>query len=149
MVDRFEWFSISISEISRLWHKVTADEMAAYGLKGPHVSYLLALSRREEGMTALQLSERCNKDKADVSRMMAIMEKQGLVTREGTSHYRGMFKLTEAGKDAAAHARQRVDLAVETVGKAMTEEERAMLHTALETIILNLREISRDGLPHQ
>lgn len=147
MVDRFEWFSITISEISRLWHKITADEMAVYGLKGPHVTYLLALARQENGLTGRQLAETCDKDKADVSRMMAIMEKRGLVTREGVNRYRGIFKLTEAGKDAAAHASQRVNLAMEQVDKAMTEEERLMLHTTLDTIVLHLREISRDGLP--
>ena len=40
--------------------------------------------------------------KADVSRMMAIMEKKGLVIKEGTNQnlYRGVFKLTETGKES-------------------------------------------------
>ena len=34
--ERFEKFSLAISEISRCWHKLAGDEMLRYGLKGPH-----------------------------------------------------------------------------------------------------------------
>ena len=83
MVDRFERFSFAISEISRYWHKITAEEMEKYGLKGPHSVYLTAMYRYPDGITAPQLCELCGKDKSDVSRAMSLMERKGLVRKEG------------------------------------------------------------------
>ena len=149
MVERFERFSLAIFEISKHWHKIAAEEMAKYGLKGPHATYLLTISRFEEGITAPQLCELCGKDKADVSRMMTIMEQKGLVTKESVHQnmYRGVFKLTDEGKEATEHVRQRASLAVELAGKDLDEEKRTIFYEALDSIVLNLREISKEGLP--
>ena len=149
MVERFEKFSFAIFEISKHWHKIAAEEMAKYGLKGPHATYLLTISRFEEGITAPQLCELCGKDKADVSRMMTIMEQKGLVTKESVHQnmYRGVFKLTDEGKVATEHVRQRASLAVELAGKDLDEEKRTIFYEALDSIVLNLREISKEGLP--
>ena len=86
MITRFERFSYAISEISRHWHRIAAQEMGKHGLKAPHSVYLLALARWEAGMTAAQLAQDCGKDKADVSRMVTILEEKGLVCREGASY---------------------------------------------------------------
>ena len=80
MVDRFQRFLYFISEISRHWHKIAADEMEKHGLKGPHATYLICIYRHPEGITAPQITERCGKDKSDVSRTMALMEKKGIVS---------------------------------------------------------------------
>lgn len=149
MVERFEKFSFAMSEISKYWHKIAGEEMAKYGLKGPHATYLLTISHYEDGITAPQICELCGKDKADVSRMTSIMEKKGLVTRESVHQnmYRGVIKLTEEGKKATQHVRQRASLAVELAGKDLTDENRVIFYEALESIVMNLREISKEGLP--
>lgn len=149
MIDRFERFSIAISEISRYWHQITADEMEKYGLKGPHSIYLATMYHYPEGITAAQLCEYCGRDKSDVSRMMSIMEKKGLVKKESVHQkfYKGVFKLTEEGVAAAKYVRRRASLAVEIAGSGLTEEKRANLYEALELISEKLCEISKDGLP--
>lgn len=149
MVDRFERFSFAISEISKYWHKITAEEMEKYGLKGPHSIYLVTMYRYPEGITATQLCELCGKDKSDVSRMMSMMEKKGLVKKEGIHQnlYRGVFKLTPEGMIAAEHVRKRASLAVEVAGKDLTEQNREIFYEALELIASRLREISKEGLP--
>lgn len=149
MIDRFERFSVAIAEISRYWHKLATDEMTKYGLKGSHAIYLTTMYRLKEGVTAPQLGELCGKDKADVSRMMSIMETKGLVTKESTHQnlYRGLLKLTEAGKQAAEQVCERARVAVEIAGKGLAEENRAIFYEALEMISGNLREMSRDGIP--
>ena len=118
MEDRFERFSVGMSEISRYWHKLTGDEMEKYGLKGTHSIYLLTMYRFPEGLTAPRLCELCAKDKADVSRMMSLMEKKGLVRKEsvGKTLYGGVFKLTEEGQEAARHVSERARNAVEIAG---------------------------------
>ena len=44
--------------------------------------YFTTLYRHRQGITAVQLREICGRDKADVSRTMALLEQKGLVARE-------------------------------------------------------------------
>ena len=149
MVERFEKFSFSIFELTRLRHKLASDEMAKYGLKGPHATYLTTLYRYEDGITAPQLCELCGKDKADVSRMMSIMEKKGLVTKESVNKnlYRAVFRLTDEGRAAAEFVSERASRAVDIAGGDLTDEQRAVFYESLEIITNKLRELSRDGIP--
>ncbi len=149
MIDRFARFSLAINEIYRYWHQLTAEEMEQYGLKGPHCTYLLHISRHPDGLTAPQLCELCGKDKADVSRTMAFLESKGMVTKEGFHQnlYRGVYKLTDDGQKAAEHVCRRASLAVELAGKELTDETRAIFYDALESITVNLRNLSKEGIP--
>ena len=149
MLDRFERFSFSIFEITRHWHKITSEEMEKFGLKGTHCVYLLAIHQHPEGITATQLGEICGRDKADVSRMISIMERKGLVTREAVSKnlYRGLLKLTEDGMAAADFVCRRVKVAVELASKGLDDTHRKQFYDALDLIAGNLRRISGDGLP--
>ena len=61
MVERFERFSVAISEISRCWHKLAGEEMKAYGLKGAHATYLVIIGRHPQGITVPELCEQCMK----------------------------------------------------------------------------------------
>lgn len=151
MLDRFERFSASITEISRYWHKLASDEMAKYGLKGTHSIYLLTLYRNREGLKAQKLCELCERDKADVSRMMTIMEEKGLVGRtcSGPSRYRAVYFLTPSGIAAAEAVSRRAALAVELAGRDLTEESRKSFYESLESILNNLRHLSQNGLPEE
>ena len=75
MVSRFERFSFVISEIYRHLHKIMADEMEKYGLKGAYAIYLSAMYRHPDGITATELGEICSRNKADVSRAMSSMQR--------------------------------------------------------------------------
>ena len=149
MVDRFERFVLSISEIYRCWHKIAAAEMEQYGLRGPHVVYLTTLSNHPEGLTASQLCAQCCRDKADVSRVTAAMEQQGLIRRmSGEKNvYRVRLALTDKGLEAADHVRKRASVAVQMAGNGLTDEQRKTFYDALELITTNLQEISEAGLP--
>lgn len=149
MISRFERFSFAISEISRCWHKIAAEEMEKYGLKGPHAIYLVVMSRYEDGITATKLGELCGRDKADVSRAITIMENEGLVVREGinNSFYRALLKLTDSGRYAADQVKQRAHIAVEMAGGEVSLENRQIFYDTLEHIADKLRLISSDGLP--
>lgn len=149
MVDRFERFSYAIFEISRCWHKLAAEEMAKYGLKGPHAIYLLTMRRHENGLTAAQLCDLCARDKADVSRAVAVLEEKGLVVREGVNSnlYRAALKLTDDGKEAARQVCMRAATAVEHAGKGVSDADRRIFYNALDAITANLQSLSKEGLP--
>lgn len=145
MIDRFEKFSFFISEISHHWHKIANDVMDEYGLKGPHSVYFTTLYRCPDGVTSTKLGEICSRDKADVSRAISLMEKKGLVVREGTN-YRALLKLTKEGKLIAEKIKSRAEAAVELGGKGLTEEQRETFYEAIEIICSNLEDLSEKGL---
>lgn len=149
MIDRFARFSLAISEIDRCWHKLAAEEMAKHDLNIAHAFYLTTLIQYPQGITAAKLSELCCKNKADVSRMMSILEKKGLVRRETIAGklYRAKLLLTEAGRQAAAHVQGRAALAVELAGSGMTDTDRETFYRCLEQITARLQVLSKEGLP--
>ena len=151
MLNRFARFSLAISEIDRCWHKLAAEEMSKYELNSPHAVYLTTLYHFADGITAVKLGELCCKNKADVSRMISILEKKGLVRKEavGGNFYRAKLLLTDAGKQAAEHVQQRAALAVELAGSGMTDAEREIFYRCLEGIAANLQTLSKEGLPQQ
>ena len=150
MLNRFAKFSFSISEIDRCWHKLAVEEMSKYGLNSPHAVYLNTMyDANPEGITAAQQGELCGKNKADVSRMIAILEKKGLVQKVavGNNMYRAKLILTEEGRRAAEHVRKRAALAVELAGSGLSNEERETFYRALDLITENLQKLSKEGLP--
>ena len=149
MINRFEHFSLAISEISRCWRKLASDEMAKYGLRAPHATYLTTISRFPEGISVPQLCELSGKDKSDASRMIAILEEKGMVTKLSVdgSTYRGKLVLTESGKTAAEHVQRKASAAVELAGRDLDEESREIFYRALDSITANLTELCRQGLP--
>ena len=149
MLDRFERFSYFISEISRCWRKLASEELRKYGLKSPHAIYLTTMYKYPNGITVPQFCEVSGKDKSDASRMIAILEKKGLVEKQGVngSLYRGVWMLTDEGRKAAQQVSLRASRAVELAGKDLTEENRAFFYQALESVTANLHKLSKKGIP--
>jgi len=81
MISKYEHFSLSVSRIYHDIQRIERTEMEAFGLKGPHAQTLLAMQRYPQGITAVQLCELCDKDKAAISRSVAELEEAGLVCR--------------------------------------------------------------------
>lgn len=149
MLERFERFSFAISEISRCWRKLASEELAKYGLKSPHATYLTAMYKYTEGITVPKFCEVSGKDKSDASRMIAILEEKGLACKMdvGGSLYRGLWVLTAEGKAAAEQVSMRASKAVELAGKDLDDETREIFYKALASITANLTALSRDGIP--
>ena len=149
MLDRFERFSFAISEIYRCWHKLAADVLAKYDLGSAHAIYLHTLCSNPEGITAAKLGELSGKNKADVSRMVAILESKGMLEKQavGDNMYRALLTLTPLGQEAALHVRERAAVAVELAGAGMSDCDRTIFYRSLEQISTNLQTLCRDGLP--
>lgn len=149
MIDRFERFSFAISEISRCWHRIAGEEMRRFGLKGPYAVYFTTLSRYPQGITAAQLVELCGRDKADVSRALAVLEGKGFICRDAQAQkaYRAPVRLTEQGQDLARHINQKARIAVEQASSGLSPEKRAVFYDALGLITENLQTLSKNGLP--
>ena len=147
MNNRFETFTVLITSIGRSIRRIKTETMARYELKSPHVSCLYYLYRNP-GMTAAELCEVCEEDKAAISRSILFLEQKGYLTRmpaaekggrEGAKHYRAPLALTEEGSRIAGEITVKVDRVLEAVSLGVTEEDRAVMYTALEQINRNLR----------
>ena len=142
MNNRFETFTLLITSISRSVRRIKTDTMAAYDLKSPHVSCLYYLYKAES-MTAAELCEICDEDKAAVSRSIVYLEQNGFLTRStkrvgagatGGKHYRAALALTEKGREVAASLAESIDEVLDEVAEGVTEEERRILYRALGEI---------------
>lgn len=149
MQSRYEQFSSSISSIYHAIQRIEKNEMILYGSRGIFAQYLAALHRYPEGLTAARLSEICDRDKAAVSRAVAEMEEEGLLTREnrGDNKYRALLRLTEEGKRAANFVAHQAQSAVDIGGQGLSDEERLRLQQMLSLIARNLEKICEKGLP--
>ena len=147
MCSRYEHFSSIISTIYRRVQKIERDEMVKYGYKGAYAQYLSAISRHPEGLTAAQLCEICEKDKAAISRVAAEMEEKGLIRRVGTSAYRAKLVLTDEGQRLAHVVSERARVAVDLVGEGLSDSDRSIFYSVLEGIAQRLQQVEKAGLP--
>ena len=150
MEERCETFTLLIAKISRSIRRIKTEQMAEFHLKGPHVSCLYYLSAAP--LTAAELCERCDEDKAAISRSLDYLEKTGHVCREGGAdkRYRSMVYLTEKGAQVARGISDRINSVVAQASAGLGDEDRRSMYRALSSVCGNLArlaakdEINRD-----
>lgn len=149
MIERFEQFSSTISSIYRYIQKIEREEMEKHGLKGGFAQYLMALHRHPDGVTAAQLCELCDMNKAAVSRAIGEMEECGLVTKKSDkdSAYRARLFLTEKGEHVVQFVYARGVVAVEKGGEGLSDTNRRIFYASLQLIESNLQKVWQEGLP--
>ena len=146
MQERFETFTVLINRISRNIRKIKIQKMADYNLRSSHVSCLYYLYTNE-GLTATELCERCEEDKATISRALNHLEKNGYIACEtqGAKRYKSPLFLTEKGREAAGQIAGRIYGVLDTIGDGLSEEERAAFYRSLSIISRSLENISKDS----
>ena len=142
MEDRFETFTVLIARISRSIRRLKAEEMERLGLKGPHVSCLYYLSLYDE-LTAAELCERCDEDKAAISRSLDDLEKNGYITCASGAgkRYKSPLRLTERGKAVGRAIGEKITRIVEAASEGLSEAERQTMYRALALVSENLERI--------
>lgn len=135
MKERFETFTVLISKIHRNIRKLKNQEMAEYGLRGAHISCLYYLYS-EEALTATELCERCEEDKATISRNLDYLEENGYITcsQQSGKRYKSSLYLTERGKEVGKKIYDRIGSILDEISTMVTEEERVSLYRSLSLI---------------
>lgn len=143
MNNRFETFTVLIAKISRNIRKIKNQEMADYDLRSPHISCLYYLYS-SKGLTATDLCERCEEDKATISRSLGYLENEGYLTCESKSakRYKSPLLLTEKGKSAGKKIADKIDRVLDEISIGLTEEERIAFYRSLSIISDGLEVIS-------
>ena len=143
MKERFETFTVLINKISRNIRKIKNQEMAAYGLRSTHVSCLYYLYSADS-LTATELCERCEEDKATISRALDFIEDKGFIVCESKAakRYKSPLSLTEKGKEAGKKIYDAVDRVLDEVGVGLTDEQRKVFYSYLTIISDNLEKVT-------
>ena len=143
MDGRFETFTVLIGKISRNIKRLKSCQMAQLDLKGPHVSCLYYLYRSGP-LTAAELCDRCEEDKAAISRSLDCLEQNGyLVCRtEKTKKYKAPLVPTPKGAQAGQGVCERIERVLSLASQGLTEEERKIMYGALEKISGNLENLA-------
>lgn len=141
MEQRFETFTVLINRISRNIRKIKNQEMAAYGLRSAHVSCLYYLYT-EEGLTATELCERCEEDKATISRALEYLEGNGYLL-QSTKRYKSPLDLTEKGREVGKKIADKISLVLDEISTGLTEEERRALYRSLTIVSDSLDAVAR------
>ena len=142
MEERFQTFTVLIAKLNRCIRKIKTEEMAEFNLKSPHVSCLYYLYK-SESLTAKELCDICEEDKANISRSIDFLEANGyLVARpKQGKRYRSPLVLTEKGKETGAHIVRKIDAILDSVSLALPDEQRVNMYASLSVICDNLQKI--------
>ena len=141
MISRYERLTSTIAEISRHINRISTAVMKEYGLRGSWAKYLLVLKRHPAGITAARICNLCERNKADVSRSLAELEELGLISKLSGGSYRARLALTERGVEIANKLEVRANELIAFVGNDISDCDRELLYTSLDSIAKNLEAI--------
>ena len=143
MEERFETFTVLINRISRNIRKIKNQDMADYNLRSAHVSCLYYIYRAET-ITATELCEKCEEDKATISRALDYLEKNEFITclSPNTKRYKSPLVLTEKGSIVGKKIADKIDGVLDQISVGLTEEERQSFYRYLSIISNSLEAIA-------
>lgn len=149
MEDRFENFTTLVLQFNRYIQKIKALEMKKFNLHASHTMILYLLYKNPNGLTPYELVQLSKEDKAQVSRAMSYLIKEGYITKpnETTSRYKLHYTLTLKGKEVSKEVVSRVDHALLVASQGLSEDKRNSLYESLNIIMKNLSE-NYDVLDH-
>ena len=144
MQERFENFTVLINRNSRNIRKIKNQEMAEYNLRSAHVSCLYYLYMNK-GATATDLCERCEEDKATISRALDYLETNGFLTCDckHAKRYKSPLILTEKGKEVGEKIAHKINGVLDSISDGLTEEERVAFYRSLAIISQRLEAVSQ------
>ena len=145
MQERFETFTVLINRISRNIRKIKNQEMAEYNLRSAHVSCLYYIYTLESA-TATDLCERCEEDKATISRALDYLDTIGYITRdaESTKRYKSPLLLTVKGKEVGKKIADKINGVLDAVSGGLNEEERTAFYRSLSIISESLEAVAKN-----
>ena len=146
MENRFETFTVLVNRISRNIRRIKLQEMADYGLRSTHISCLYYLYT-SDGLTATELCERCEEDKATISRALEYLETNGYLTCEfqTAKRYRSPLLLTEKGAEMGRIIAGKIGTVLEGIGSELSDEERRAFYHSLSVISESLERVAQRG----
>ncbi|MBR5489659.1 MAG: MarR family transcriptional regulator [Oscillospiraceae bacterium] len=134
-MERFETFTVLMAKINRNIRRIKLHEMSQHNLGSVHTSCLYYLSR-EDSLTAAELCELCQEDKATISRALSRLEADGYVlSRESEGkRYKAPIVLSEKGEAVGGEIAAKIGAVLDSIGKELSPEERVEFYRCLNII---------------
>ena len=115
--------------------------MAEYDLRSAHISCLYYLFVSDV-QTATDIVEKCEEDKATISRSLEYLEKEEYIIRRG-KRYNSIIELSEKGRKTAEEIAARIHHVLDEVSFDFSDEQRTILYESLFKIADRLEEIQK------
>ena len=143
MEERYQLFTTLIAKCARAIKKIKSSEMSEFNLKGLHVSCLYYVYVSKKSLTATELCDICDEDKANISRAIDMLEENGFVICNSKTQkkYNCPISLTEKGVEVATSVASKIDNIVMLASKGLSEENRRIFYSSLTLISNNLEKI--------
>lgn len=141
MQERFETFTVLINRISRNIRKIKNQEMAEYGLRSAHVSCLYFIYKNKN-ITATELTEKCEEDKATISRALDYLETNGFLSGTSQKRYKSPLALTSKGALVGKQIAEKIDSVLGQVSIGLSDEERDAFYRSLSIISRSLETVA-------
>ena len=117
--------------------------MAEYNLRSAHVSCLYFIYRAGE-ITTTELCEKCEEDKATISRALDFLEKNDYIKCESknTKRYKSPLVLTEKGAVIGKKIGDKIDSVLDEIGIGLSDAERTEFYRILSIISNSLEKVA-------
>ena len=140
MNEKYKIFTVLMANINRSIRKIKTEEMAEFHLKIPHVSCLYYLYKKDT-LTAKELCDICEEDKANVSRALDYLQTNGYLVRQNEENkkYKSHLALTEMGRSVAGKIVEKIDRILEEAGEGISDADREIMYRSLFQISTNLQ----------
>ena len=140
MDEKYKIFTVLMANINRSIRKIKTQEMAEFHLKSPHVSCLYYLYKKDT-LTAKELCDICEEDKANVSRALDYLQTNGYLVRQNEENkkYKSHLALTEMGRGVAGKIADKIDRILEEAGEGISDADREIMYRSLFQISTNLQ----------
>ena len=139
----FELFSTGVSHLIKSIQQLKSCKMAEYGLKGTTALCLCQILESDAGLSAGELSEQGEIDKAQVSRCMTELIEKGFVFRDDKDGkiYRQKYRLTEKGEEVARDIVESTSKIQARIRSGVSDADMATFYRVLDVLCNNFSAI--------
>lgn len=143
--ERFYMFTGLVAQANKALRRAQEKYTKLFGLRSVHVTCMLHLLGAPGGLSATELSELCDVDRAQISRVTAELLAQGLICETspgGTKRrYRGALSLTERGEEQAKAMRAIVSEKLGNISDALNPEDVDTFYRVFREIVERIRDV--------
>ena len=97
-------------------------------------------------LTAKELCDICQEDKAAVSRSIEYLENNGYIECDSNlkKRYRSLLNLTDKGKIAGKFIADKIDSILDVASEGLSDNDREVMYKSLELISNNLEKLCKN-----
>ncbi len=144
--DRFTAFLQTFERILKNIKRIASPVMQSYGLRGGHLSCLLALSRVKEGLTVTDLARECFVDKALISRLIRELCEEGYVMAPGAlteKNYKKKYVLTPRAEEILQEIYLQINGYVAKANESVDPTDLGIFYHVLSEFDKNIEQLSK------